>query len=141
MKKLLIVFLLSLIATVSYSQKVEYEKKTVVERYYQNGFATIMHGQQEVILKDLTRVDIVTDTFAIEVDFAKKWAESIGQSLHYGLVLNKKPGILLLVDGHKDDKYINILMDVAIKHDITVWVMDINNDNWKRVIVRTLYVY
>ena len=37
----------------------------------------------EVVMKDGTRCDILTSTHAIEVDFAKKWAEAIGQSLNY----------------------------------------------------------
>lgn len=141
MKKICILFVLLLTSTISYSQNTENEKKTVLEKYYQNGFAIIMHGQKEVVLNDLTRVDIVTDTFAIEVDFAKKWAESIGQSIYYALELNKKPGILLIVDGNKDDRYVRRLMNVAIKCNITVWLMDINSDDWCKVNVVTEYSY
>ena len=36
-------------------------------------------GKVEVVMKDGTRCDILTATHAIEVDFAKKWAEAIGQ--------------------------------------------------------------
>lgn len=34
---------------------------------------------------DGTRTDCISDTHAIEVDFSKKWAEAIGQALHYAL--------------------------------------------------------
>ncbi|RWD31323.1 MAG: hypothetical protein EOS22_04685 [Mesorhizobium sp.] len=34
---------------------------------------------------DGTRTDCISDTHAIEVDFSDKWAESIGQALHYSL--------------------------------------------------------
>src|SRR5690349_16182101 len=34
---------------------------------------------------DDTRTDCISDTHAIEVDFSDKWAESIGQALHYAL--------------------------------------------------------
>ena len=34
---------------------------------------------------DGTRTDCISDTHAIEVDFSEKWAESIGQALHYSL--------------------------------------------------------
>ena len=53
------------------------------ERYYQEKFAREIGGQVEVVMKDGTRCDILTATHAIEVDFAKKWAEAIGQSLNY----------------------------------------------------------
>jgi hypothetical protein len=46
-------------------------------------------------MPDGTRCDIVTETHAIEVDFADKWAEAIGQCLNYSFQLNKKAGILL----------------------------------------------
>ena len=46
------------------------------ERYYQEKFAREIGGQVEVVMKDGTRCDILTATHAIEVDFAKKWAEA-----------------------------------------------------------------
>ena len=46
------------------------------ERYYQKKFAREIGGQLEVVMKDGTRCDILTATHAIEVDFAKKWAEA-----------------------------------------------------------------
>ena len=45
------------------------------ERFYQEKFAREIGGQVEVVMKDGTRCDILTTTHAIEVDFAKKWAE------------------------------------------------------------------
>jgi hypothetical protein len=50
----------------------------------------------EYRLPDAARVDLLTDTEAIEVDYAKKWAEAVGQSLYYGLATGKKPAIILL---------------------------------------------
>lgn len=95
-------------------------------------FAEIIHGRTEVVLSDKTRADIVTDTFAIEVDFAHKWAESIGQALHYSINLHKNAGILLLIDGDKNDRFIKILLLDASQLGITVWTMDINNYSWKK---------
>jgi len=134
MKKVLILLSLSLLSIVAFPQKMK-------ESYYQNGFAIIMKGQKEVVLDDLARIDIVTDTFAIEVDFAPKWAESIGQSLYYSEKIGRKAGVLLLVNGKKDDRYVARLMEVAVRNHITVWVMDYNTDNWKRVGIKTTYTY
>jgi len=133
MKKILIL-LLMLITIAASSQK----KKEV---YFQLIFANAMYGDTEVVLEDRTRVDIHTDTFAIEVDFAKKWSESIGQSLYYSEMTNKKAGVLLIIEGEKEKRYLDRLMKVAIKHDITVWVIDYNSDVWKRVDVVTTYSY
>ena len=58
-----------------------------------------MHGGiEEYENKDFTRVDCLTDTHAVEFDFANKWAESIGQALHYGLMTGKKPKVVLILD-------------------------------------------
>jgi len=58
-------------------------------------------GQIEVRLPDRTRVDCLTDDYAIEYDFSNKWAEAIGQALHYGLMTGKHPGVVLI--GSKQD--------------------------------------
>lgn len=134
MKKLFILFIMLLISAICYSQKQR-------ESYYQKRLGNLMNGKVEVLLDDKTRVDVLTDTFAIEVDFAEKWSESVGQALYYAEKLNKKPGILLVINGRNDDKYINRLMTVAYKHGITVWIMDYNDDSWGKVDVITKYVY
>ncbi len=59
----------------------------------------------------------------VEVEFAKKWAEAIGQSLHYAEMTGKKPAIVLIAD--KDEsRYLDRLMKVANKYQIKVWVID-----------------
>jgi len=100
------------------------------EAYYQTLFAKAVNGQTEVTLKDNARVDVVTDSFAIEVDFASKWAEAIGQSLYYAERLNKKPGILFVVDGKKENRYIFRLLTVTRKYGITVWILDYNTNKF-----------
>lgn len=101
------------------------EAKTMhKEKEYQRAWCTAHHGQQEVILPNKTRVDCLTDTHAIEFDFAHKWAESIGQALYYAQATNKKAGIVLIVEnGQKDEKYIKRLCAVAERYNITVWLI------------------
>ena len=77
------------------------------ERYYQEKFAREIGGQVEVVMKDGTRCDILTSTHAIEVDFARKWAEAIGQCLHYSFHTGKKPAVALIVLDPSDNKYID----------------------------------
>lgn len=100
------------------------------EEVYQNLFAKAINGQTEYVLKDNSRVDIVTDTYAIEVDFAHKWAEAIGQSLYYAASLDKKPGILLVVNGKQQNRYIYRLLTVTRKYGITVWILDYNTNKF-----------
>ena len=47
-----------------------------------------------------------------EVDFAGKWAEAIGQSLHYSRMTGKRAGILLIMLAPKDQKYLERLLNV-----------------------------
>ena len=68
-----------------------------------------------MVLGDRTRCDIVTATHAIEVDFADKWAEAIGQSLSYGLNLNLKPAIVLIMEQENDERHF-IRINTIIKH-------------------------
>ena len=67
------------------------------ERYYQEKFAREIGGEVEVVMQDGTRCDILTTTHAIEVDFAKKWAEAIGQSLNYAMHTGKRPAVALII--------------------------------------------
>jgi hypothetical protein len=52
--------------------------------------------QLEYELPSGGRVDCLNPNFAIEVEWAHKWAESVGQSLYYAAATDRKPGIILL---------------------------------------------
>lgn len=49
----------------------------ITENYFKEIFAEEIKGEFNVKLTDNSKIDIVTDTFAIEVVFAKKWSEWI----------------------------------------------------------------
>jgi hypothetical protein len=71
------------------------------------------------------RADIVDDNYAIEVEFANKWKDAIGQSLWYGLQLERQPGIVLIMKTIQDRKY-GIMLQSAIDYagltdKIKVW--------------------
>ena len=52
---------------------------TPVEAWYQNVWCRGMKGEVEVRMKDGRRIDCLTDTHAIEIEFARKWSEAVGQ--------------------------------------------------------------
>ena len=93
------------------------------EKYYQNIWCNEHSGKQEVILSDNTRIDCLTSTHAIEFDFATKWAEAIGQSLHYSNLTNKKAGIVLIVENKSDFKHYEKIKPLCLKHNISLWHM------------------
>jgi hypothetical protein len=122
MKKFSIVILVLVMVVGFY----ELLKKPVkrYERYYQTQLCNDLDGKMEYVLKDRTRVDCLTDDYAIEVDFAKKWAESIGQSLFYAEMTNRDPAIGLIVDSGKDEKYLKRLKLVANKFNIKIFEIE-----------------
>ena len=80
-------------------------------------------GKVEVRLWDATRVDLLTEEYAIEADWSYKWAEGIGQALYYAEVTGKKPAVMILVkDLKKETRYIYRLQTVAAKHNIKVFI-------------------
>jgi hypothetical protein len=94
------------------------------EKYYQTLLCNELEGKMEYVLKDRTRVDCLTGQYAIEVDFAKKWAESIGQSLYYADMTGKKPAVGLIMDIEKDQRYFKRLETIAKKYEIKIFIIE-----------------
>jgi hypothetical protein len=78
-------------------------------------------GVIEYALEDRTRVDCLTDEYAVEVDFAAKWA--VGQALYYGLATGRKPAVLLIIERPADKKHLERIKAVSEKTGITVWTI------------------
>lgn len=93
------------------------------EKVYQGAWCTDHGGQVEVVLADRTRVDCVTAEYAVEADFAPKWAEAIGQALYYSMRTGRKPGILLIMESDKDIRYLERLEAVTRNLGIEVWTI------------------
>lgn len=83
-------------------------------------------GVVEARLSDGTRVDCLTETHAIEVDWARKWMEGVGQSLHYAEVAKKKPGLALIVrPGKADARHVERARTLTHRYGITLWLIPI----------------
>lgn len=114
----IITFLLTLILMASgvyyyglnYVPQKWYETQTMMpnqtEKYYQDQWCTSDFGRKEAILWDMTRVDCLSKDYAIEFDFAKKWAESVGQSLYYSKLTGKSPAVVLILTNLADYRYV-----------------------------------
>jgi hypothetical protein len=76
-------------------------------------------------MPDNTRCDCLTKEYAIEFDFAEKWAEAIGQSLFYALQTNKKAGIGLIIEKPKDYKFWLRLNSTIMHHKLPIrtWIV------------------
>lgn len=72
---------------------------------------------------DRSRVDLLTATHAIEVEWAYKWKEAVGQSLYYSILYDKKPGIILLRKrGDDDERFIYRCQIVCARYGIALWI-------------------
>ncbi len=95
LKKILIIFFLFFL---QFACEAKMYEKDYVNLYCK--------GEIEFVLPDKTRVDCLTEEYAIEFDYAKKWAESIGQSLYYSKMTDRKPAVAIIVKKPSDKKYI-----------------------------------
>lgn len=74
-------------------------------------------------LEDGTRVDCLTENYAVEFDFAPKWAEGLGQALHYSDLTGKRPAVVLIIEHPNDWKHFKKLKRSARKRAVKVWYM------------------
>ena len=96
------------------------------EKHYQTLLCNELGGEMEYVLEDRTRVDCLTEEYAIEVDFAKKWAESIGQSLYYAHMTGKKPAVGFIIDIKKEKRFLKRLESIAQKYRIKIFIIKKN---------------
>jgi hypothetical protein len=114
-------------ALVLYFSNCHLEAKTKkYERDYQKIFCKNLNGKIEYRLIDKTRIDCLTSEYAIEIDYGKKWAEAIGQSLYYSYMTNRKAGIGIIVDlkSKSDSRYLKRLYEVTKKLNIKVFIIN-----------------
>ncbi len=116
LKKIFLVFLCFLFQTAN-AGHIEKEK------YYQDIWCTKWNGAKEYVLPDKTRIDCLTDNYAVEFDFAPKWAEAVGQSLYYSKITGKKAAIILIIEKENDFKYFNRAKLLADDNNIQLWYM------------------
>lgn len=96
-------------------------KRIYAEKVYQTQWCNQHNGEMEYRLSDKARVDCMTDTLAVEFDFANKWAECVGQALYYGRQTKKQPAcVLIMENGEKDAKYLYRLRRAAYKKGVNM---------------------
>ena len=113
MKLILLLLVLLLIAGCAH--------KPLHEKDYQRWWCEKHAGELEYRLSDKTRVDCLTNEYAVEVEYAPKWAESIGQALYYAQNTGRKPAVLVIVRDKDDERFLKRLRAVAKEQGIKVW--------------------
>lgn len=116
--------MLYVVAAISgtYIQSANAASKRQSERYYQELWCRDHSGKVEVRLPDRTRVDCITYYHAIEFDFDEKWAEAIGQALHYAIMTDMRGGIVLIGD---DNRFITRARNIIDTYNLPLdlWTM------------------
>ena len=84
----------------------------------------VLKGKLEVTLST-GRADIITSTYAIEVDKASKYKEGLEQAKRYAKASKKKPGLALYLDGEQlGQNYINIAKKECEALGIKFWLIN-----------------
>ena len=110
-------------SSVPYVESLSLNQKWELERQAQERLHSKYGGKLEARLWDNTRVDILTNEEAIEIDFARKWAEAIGQAKYYSYVSGKKPAIILLISSkEKDGDFIFRCQTVCVHDGIQLYL-------------------
>ena len=130
MKKVLSLILITFIVTPAFagtfdygytSTGFKYVKHKHSEASYQRAWCSMHQGIEEFENKDKTRVDCLTSTHAVEFDFANKWAESIGQALHYQRMTGKRAKVVLILEKPKKQMvYYWRVFELGKLHDFDV---------------------
>ena len=97
------------------------------ELSYQHAYCSMHNGIEEYELPDKTRIDCLTDEYAIEFDWAKKWAESIGQAKYYAKMTGKKPAVAIIIKSPKDKRFIRRIE----KADSDIKIFEIKSRDYK----------
>lgn len=110
--------------------RIEVAAHDKTERAYQADIVALLNSEgveatDEFVLPDGARVDVMTEEYAIEIDFTNKWAECIGQALYYGQVTNKKPVCLLLVEVDPKEPGIKRCRAVCVRERIDLWLYNV----------------
>ena len=89
------------------------------ENVWSKYLAYHLKGVDQYQTADGSRVDILTDTHACEVDWLPKWPEGVGQCLFYAIQTDRKPCLILIIrKPEKSQRYLRRVRQVCDKYDI-----------------------
>lgn len=112
-----VIFSLMLWAIPAYAKHIHPEKE------YQAAWCTKNGGILEYQVTG-GRVDCLLPDYAVEVDFASKIYQGIGQAMYYSAETGRLPGVLLIIeDTEKDSIYLKKLEQVQKMHGLKFWII------------------
>lgn len=112
-----IVFLLSVVNIVHAEEFTESDWQVAFNK-------KVTHGKLEEKIAT-GRVDILTNTHAVEVDYVRNYRDAVNQALRYAQETRKKPGIALIVDGERDTvQAVKAVRKLAEEAGVTFWLVN-----------------
>ena len=84
-------------------------------------------GEIEVRIFDGSRVDLLTNTHAFEIEKSHKWREAIGKSLHHALLTGRKAGIILAMEKKTAPQHLKSLEAVIAAYELPIDVFEIRS--------------
>jgi hypothetical protein len=101
------------------------------EKHYQKLWCDRQGGVLEVVMPSGSRCDCLTDSHAVEFDFAPKWAESVGQALNYAAQTGRKAGVVLIVEKPGDRRFVRQILIVKKYNglELDVWLVDADGND------------
>ena len=99
------------------------------ESLWRDALARLWNGKTEIVVEG-GRIDVLTDTSAVEVDWPHKWHEGLGQALHYADVTGKQAVLALISYSQGPDnlqkesvKRFNMVDEECKKHGIRLVIL------------------
>ncbi|MCE5341698.1 MAG: hypothetical protein LLF92_11335 [Planctomycetaceae bacterium] len=92
------------------------------EKEWTNALAELINGKTEVKL-DLGRADILTDRYAIEVDFLPKWKEGLGQTICYANATNLIPVLAIIAPNPIDKDKLKQIEEISTKEGVKLLIL------------------
>ncbi len=99
------------------------------EAAWRDALAEKLHARHEVVIEG-GRVDVLTDTQAIEIDWPHKWHEGLGQALHYADVTGKQAVLAIISYGRGPDNLqqksrerLDLVEQTCTKHGVKLIVL------------------
>jgi hypothetical protein len=77
----------------------------VPEKHYRERWCSDHGGQVDVLLADGCHCECLTETHAVEFEFAPVWASAVGKALCAAVQTGKKAGVVLILKSKADLKY------------------------------------
>lgn len=94
-----------------------------LESWYADALASESGAKSEVRMRDGTRCDVLTATHAVEVEFAAKWCEAVGQSLNYASQTRKAGAVALILESKDDARFLQRLRKLIAFHRLPLVVV------------------